>query len=150
MGQSVPMIGQLADPEAGEQSEGAVEQGNQGASYKFTEESSRDSEFRDEPRGCWIDAASDSRGENVDFFGCEAVEKEVGSDQVVMGGGGLPGAGICEVGSHPVWISIGGQDELVEHRRAGVNRIDLECWILGEEPGGEAAIAITENECLAG
>jgi len=150
MGQSVPMIGQLADPEAGEQSEGAVEQGNQRASYKSAGESGRDCKFGDEPLRRGEGAASDSRGENVDFFGCEAVEKEVGSDQVVMGGGGLTGAGICEVGSHPVWISIGGQDELVEHRRAGVNRIDQECWILGEEPGGEAAIAITQNECLAG
>ena len=102
--QSLAVIGQTLDPQAGEQSEGPVEQGNQRAGHEFAVWTRWDSEFGDEPLRRGMDVGSDSRGKCGHFAGGEAVEKEVGRDQVVMGDGGYPRAGIAEVAGDAVCV----------------------------------------------
>ncbi len=64
----------------------------------------------------------------------EAVEEEVGDDEVGFGGG-CDGEGGGLQGLEAVGVGTAAVAEEVEHGGAGVDREGLEVWLTGEEAG---------------
>jgi hypothetical protein len=93
---------------------------------------------------------SEAGGEVVEFGLGEAVEEEVGDDEVVRVGWG-EGEGVAVVGAQAgfgcVVRPVGSAGEEMKHGGADVDGVDVEVGIGGEEAGKEAAVAVAENEC---
>jgi hypothetical protein len=153
------MIGELEKVEVGEHPECAIEQGDDGPGEPSSEERGRDGKVGDEPEGFRGGAGMEACGERGDFGGGEAIEEEVGGDEVVgrefiaAGGGWRAGWGpVAEVGDlrgEAGLVGSGGLLEGLEHGGAKVYGVDADLRIGAQEGGGEAAIAVAEDEGIA-
>lgn len=77
------VIGQAADGEAGEPAESEIEGGDERLSDQAAEPAAWHCEIRNDPKAVLVDVAAQARGERFHFSGVEAVEKEVGEEQIV-------------------------------------------------------------------
>ena len=84
-------------------------------------------------------------GEGVDFGLGEAVEEEVGDDEVGFGGGS-DGEGRGLQGSDSRGIGLAAAAEEMEHGGAGVEGEGAEVGSVSKEAGEEATIAVAEQE----
>ena len=79
------MVGEVGGAEAGEDAEGEVEAADEELCGE-THEAGGDAEVGDEPEGAGSEVWGDAGDEGVEFGLGEAVEEEVGDDEVVAGG----------------------------------------------------------------
>ncbi len=143
----------LADGETGEETEGRVEEGDEGAGAGCAEAATGgDLKLGDEPAGSGGEMGAKAGDEAGGFVLGEAIEKEVGDDEVVAVGGGLVGAGVGAGDREAVIHSDAARPvaEEAEHGGAEVDGVGVERGIGGEEAGEEAAVSITENESRFG
>jgi hypothetical protein len=147
------VIGETAGAEAGEDAEDQVE----GAGEKFCREAhwtgGRDAELGDEPEGFGSEGGRGTEDESFQIGLGEAVEEEMGDDEVVFFGGGVgEGEGVGLVG-----VESGGgvgcgclaaAAEEFEHGFAEVYRVGVEVGVCYEELGQKAAVSVAEDEGL--
>jgi hypothetical protein len=113
-------VGEVGDAEAGEDAEGEVEEtdveGGEGAEECVL----RDGEVGDEPEGAWGGVCGDLMGECGEFGLGEAVEEEVGDDEVSAG---RWGAGECRglEGPDAMDIGLAAVTEELKHGCAGID-----------------------------
>ena len=145
------MIGETAGAEAGEDAEDKVE----GAGEKFCGEAhgagGGDAEVGDEPEGFGSVGGGGAEDEGFQIGLGEAVEEEMGDDEVVFFGGGAgEGEGVGLVG-----VESGGgvgcgclaaAAEEFEHGFAEVYRVGVEMTVCCEELGQKAAVSVAEDE----
>jgi len=143
------VVGQTADGESREQAEGAVENGDEGTGYQAAEGGGGDGEFRDEPEGVGGENGAEIGGEGVDFRSGEAVEEEVGDDQVVGGGRWGESAEVGDLGANALGVRAGSADKGAEHSRTGVDGVDVNVGVGAEQAGGEASVAVAEDKGAA-
>jgi len=154
------VIGEMADAQASEQGEGAVESGDDQAGGEDGEAGtmSGDLEFGDEPAGVGGTGGDDDGGEALDLGRGEAVEEEMGDDEVV-GGAIVNGGGarvelerIEAMGAHAGGGAGAGDAaaEQSEHTGAGVDSVGVKLRVETEKAGEETAVAIAEDESAAG
>ena len=129
-----PVIGEMGDAEAGEEAKGEVQKADEGAGGQ-AEEAGRDAEVGDEPAGFGGEVGEEAGGELVELRLGEAVEKEVGDDEVV-GPGAPEGEGVGGVGAQAKAGGGGGGlrslAEEVEHDGAEIDRVGQEAGVAGE------------------
>ena len=107
-------------------------------------------EFRDEPLSAGCEMLAEARDEVIGFGFGEAIEEEVGADEVV-GAGGLESSGVFAIGGKAIANSefCGAVFEKAQHNGARVDSFGEEMWVGGEKFGNEAAVAISDDECAA-
>ncbi len=147
---AVRWSGKLAEGEAGEEAEGAVEGQDQGTCDEAAEAGVWDGELRDQPSGLGEGRCAEGCGEGLDLGGGEAVEEEVGHDEVVRRVWGAEGAGIGVVSVNAGGVVSGPMQQGVEHGGAGIDGVNAENGSGAKQAGGEAAIAIAEDEGVGG
>jgi len=148
------VVWQGSDPQAGEDPEGEVEESDEELCGP-SEWAGGDAEVRDEPQGVGRQPGSESGGEEVELGLGEAVQEEVGDDQIVrvQGWGFRKGQGVGVVrvkldrGSA---VGLALLAEQPEHGKACIDGISLSLRILVEEPGEEAAISVAQSKHLLG
>jgi hypothetical protein len=140
------VVGEVAGGETGEEAEGAVEGGDKGAGDEAAEGVWGDGELGDYPLGLGSGCDAEGCGEEVDLGGGEAVEEEVGDDEVVRRVGRVESAGVGLVGADTRAVAAGALEQGAEHGGAGVDGVDLDQRIGAEKAGGEAAVAVAEDE----
>ena len=147
------MIGQGLLAEAGEDAEGMVEQRHQRRGEDATEERGRDGEFGDEPESVWRQARGEAMAEVGDLRRGEAIEKEVGDDEVVVrsffGGHWGPEAQVGDLRGKPAGVGGCALFEQLHHAWAGVDGCDANGGVGAKQRRGEAAIAVSEDQCVA-
>ena len=141
------MVGKMGDAEAGEQSEGEVEDANQEGGGVL-ERTGRDAELGDEPEGARRGAAREPVGKVVNFRLGEAVQEEVGDKEV---GRSLRGeaAGVGVHGQEAVCVEGGVMTQEAEHGFTGIDRSDVDVWVGAEQTGGETSVPVAEDEGIA-
>ena len=85
-------VGEARGSEAGEQAKGEVEEANQNAGRQAKWAGGWDAEVGDDPQGARREAGADGGDEAREISGGEAIEEEVGGDEVegrVCGGAAL-------------------------------------------------------------
>src|SRR5215467_13962974 len=82
MGEWSGVVGQADGAEAGQDAKGKIEAADQELCGE-THRSGRDAEVGDEPEGAWRECWSDACDEGIEIGLVEAVEKEVGDDEIV-------------------------------------------------------------------
>jgi hypothetical protein len=143
----------LADAQAGEDAEGGVEGGDDEAA-RGGAQTQGDLEFRDDPEGSGSEVGAEAEGERGGFLGREAIEKEVGGDEVIraIGVGGRKGANVGagggEAGSGAE--ASGARGETAQHGRAAIDGVGAEMGSGGEQAGEETAVSIAEDERVTG
>jgi hypothetical protein len=142
------VVGEMGGAEASEDTEGEVE----AADDEFCGEmhwAVRDAEVGDEPEGSGSKGGGDADDEGVELGLGEAVEKEVGDDQVV-GVFEWEGEGVGVMGVEAgvdVWCGFFAVlAEELEHGGAGVDCVDFEMRVSFEELSKEAAVSIAQDE----
>jgi hypothetical protein len=152
VGERGGVIGEAGGAEVGEDAEGQIE-GSDEESGREAHEAGGDAEVGDEPERVGGEAGDDAGDQGFEVGLGEAVEEEVGYDEIVgfcWGVWGWEGEGAGLVGFEAVEGVGGGcfavAAEELEHGGAGVDCIGLEVGVLGEELGEEAAVAVAEDE----
>jgi hypothetical protein len=79
----------------------------------------------------------------------EAIEKEMGDDEVVRVGGWLPLAGVFEVSLDAVRVRAGAAEQGIEHGGTGVDSVDLNGWVGAEQALSEASVTVAEDKGAA-
>jgi hypothetical protein len=82
LGEGCGVVGEVGGAETGEEAEGEVEASDEGPCGE-AHEAVWDAEVGDEPEGSGSEGGSDAGDEGVEFGWGEAVEEEVGDDEVV-------------------------------------------------------------------
>lgn len=142
------MVGEASSAEAGEDTEGEVE----GADDDAGREAHRpgwDTEVGDHPEGVKGERWNDTSDERFEFELREAVEKEVGGDQVILSVGSKgESVGVlsleanCRVeGAGPATLA-----KQMDHGGAGVDGVGVDTGIGGHQGSEETAISIAEDE----
>src|SRR5579871_3410943 len=111
----------------------------------------RDAEVGEKPEGSGGEGGRDSGDEGVEFGLGEAVEEEMGDDEVVfLWGGRGEGEGVCLISVEACGCGGGccfaALTEELKHGGTGVYGVGLEGGVLGEESGEEAAVAVSKGE----
>src|ERR1700733_8958938 len=132
--------------EAGEHVEAEIENLDEGPRHEPPEPAFGNGELRDDPLCLSRCAGAQAVCESRDFVRREAVEKEVGDDQVVVRVGRLPTACIGLVRAHAIVKNTGIALEFAQHRRAGIDGVNLNIWICLEQAGCKTAVSISENK----
>jgi hypothetical protein len=133
--------------EAGEEAEGEVEAADV-ESGEGLERSGGDAEVGEEPECSGGQGGGEPGCEGVEFELGEAVEEEVGDDEVGgMGGGVGEGAGVVGVEAVGGWVAALVKE--LEHGGAGVDCVCVEVGVGGEEAGEEATVAVAEDQGAA-
>lgn len=110
-------------------------------------------EIGEEPEGIGCGEGGELGDQGVQLIGAEAIEEEVGGDEVEagFGWGPLKDIGVDEL--HAGFIGVRlfqGVAGLFDHSGAGIDAGDLEVWIALEQRDEEAAGAFAEEESFAG
>ncbi len=138
-------IGKLLYAEAGEDAEGEIE----AADVEVGEGSKKPrrgvAEVGEKPEGAGTEMGCEVPGEGVELGLGEAVEEEVGDDEVGFGRGCEGECGGVE-GAEAIGGGVAAIAEEEEHGGAGIDGEGVEVGLLGEESGKEAAVAVAENE----
>ena len=147
------MVGEAGGAEAGEEAEGEVEAPDEEL-CRETHGAGGDAEVGDEPEGSGSEGRGDASDESVEFGLGEAVEEEVGDDEIVsfvsVGCVGFPleREGEC-VGLMGAKAKGGIRDccfaalaKEVEHGGADVDCVGVEVRVVLEELGEEATVAV--------
>jgi hypothetical protein len=142
------VVWEASGAEAGEGSEGEVEEPDESAGGE-AEGAGGDAEVGEEPEGSGAEMGREPGDELVELGLGEAVEEEVGDDEV-EGAVRLKGAGIGLVGGEAVGCGCGSLSEEVEHLRAEVDGDGVEAGVGCQQAGEEAASAVAEDEGSAG
>jgi len=148
------VVGQAGDAEAGEEAEREVEGADEVAGEEVEGAGGgRNAEVGEEPKAARGEVRSEAGGQAVELGFGEAIEEEVGDDEVVRARG-LEGEGVRLMGLEA--DGCGGRGgmraltEEVEHGGAEIDGVGVELRVAGEELGEEAAVPITEQEGSAG
>ena len=138
------VVGEAGCAETGEDAEGEVEAADEEL-CRDTHGAGGDAEVGDEPEGSGGEGGSDASDERVEFGLGEAVEEEVGDDEVVLlferegDGVGVMGAEASGgVGS----CCFAALAEELKHCGAGVDCVGAKVRVLLEELGEEASVAV--------
>lgn len=142
------VVGKLRDAKTGEQAEGEVEEADQSL-CRAAEQARGNAEVGEKPKRSRGEMGSRSGDEPIEFGLGEAIEEEVGDDEVV-GVRGLEGAGIDLVGLEAGECTARSTPEKVEHGGAEVDGVGLEMAVAGQEGCEKAAVSVAEDESLAG
>ena len=137
----------MGDAEVSEDAEGEIEEADVEGGEGFEDGDLWDGEIGDEPEGAGGSVCGKLMCEGLDFGLGEAVEEEVGDDEVCFRGGS-DGEGGGLVGPQTVGMGPAAAAKEVEHGGAGVYGGGLEIGLLGEETGEEAAVSVAEEEGL--
>jgi hypothetical protein len=78
------------------------------------------------------DAGTQAFGEGGDLVCREAIEEEVGDDEVIGCVARFPVAGVDLVGAHSIAVYAGVAQKRTEHGTAGIDGFDLDVRILVE------------------
>jgi len=141
------MVGEALEAEMGEKTEGCVEKGDKGRGDEAAEERWRDGEVGDEPEGVLSRDRDEAMGKGGNFFGGQAVEEEVGGDEIVTDvERGLPVAEVGRFWSEAVCVASGGSAEGGEHFGAGIYGVDANFRIVPEELRGETAVSVAKHK----
>jgi hypothetical protein len=143
------VIGKSADGETCEGSEGVVEKCNEWPRKESAVAVCGEVEFRHQPGRAGPHVRSKPRGERFDFIGEQAVEEEVGYDQVIVWRGRLKCADVRDLDLDAVAVGAGPARELGQHGRTGVDSVDEDCGIVCEQACSEPAVAIAQDESPA-
>ena len=142
-------IRQMRDGQAGEDAEGQVEGTDVKAGYGAERAGGGDAEIGKEPEGAGFCGRGEVAGKLVDFELRKAVEEEVGDDEV-----GLRGRrdveGVDLFGEKAVSSQMAAFTKQTEHSGARVDGRGVKIRVLLEESGDEAAVAIAEDNGVAG
>ena len=103
-------------------------------------------EISDDPGPFGAKALGDARNERGKVFGVEAIEEEVGEEDVVRGDGEREFECVG-VGQAHVWIGEQAPACLDQHAGAEVDAVDGEGWIGAGKCLREAAVAVAKDEC---
>jgi hypothetical protein len=144
-GEGRGVIGQGVGAEAGEDAEGKVEAADVGSGDEVHEAGGWNAEVGDEPEGSRGEVRGDVSDEGFEFGLGEAIEKEVGDDEVVLLCW-VKSEGVAVVGLEASSVKGAALAEEMEHGGAGVDSVGLEVGVLREETGEEAAVAVAEDE----
>jgi hypothetical protein len=145
------VIGEVGGAEVGEDAEAEVEAANEEFGGEFCEVGG-DLEVGEEPERVGLHVLCDAADEGVELGLSEAVEKEVGYNEIVVAcesegeGVGLFGAQAMSGAGGDGFAAL---TEKLEHGSAGVDGEDMDVWVSGEERSGEAAVSVTEDEGAA-
>jgi hypothetical protein len=138
------VVGEVGGAEAGEDAEGEVE-----AAYEeFRGEmhgAAGDAEVGDEPESSGSERGSEAGNEGVEFGLGEAVEEEVGDDEVVRafeGEGECVGLVGAEASGGVRGCCCAALTEELEHVGTGVACVSVEESVLCEELGEETAVSV--------
>jgi hypothetical protein len=138
------VVGEAGGAETGEEAEGEIEAADEEL-CRDTQGAGGDAEVGDEPEGSGSEGGNDASDERVEFGLGEAVEEEVGDDEIVslcgregdgvgvMGAEADGGVGSC---------CFAALAEELKHRRTGVDYVGAEIRVLLEELGEEASVAV--------
>jgi len=141
------MVGEAIEAEFGEKTEGCVEKGDEGRGDEAAEERWRDCEVGDEPESVLSRDRDKAMGKGGNFFGGQAVEEEVGGDEIVTDvERGLPVTQVGGFGSEAVCVASGGSAEGGEHFGAGVYGVDADFGIVPEKLRGETAVSVAQHK----
>jgi hypothetical protein len=145
------VVGKVGGAEAGEEAEGHVE-GADEESGGETHWAGGYSEVGDEPGGFRDERGSDAVDEGVEIGLGEAVEEEVGDDEIVRAFEGC-GEDVGVVGAEAdVYVWSGGfaaLPEEFEHGGAGVYGISVDVLVVCKELGEETTVSIAYDQCAA-
>ena len=144
------VVGQAGDAEAGEEAEREVEGADEEAGEQVEGAGGgRNAEVGEEPEAAGGEVGSEAGGEAVELGFGEAIEEEVGDDEVV-GARGLEGEGVRLMGLEAAGCGGRGGDraltEKVEHGGAEVDGVGVELRAAREKLGEKAPVPITEQE----
>jgi hypothetical protein len=141
------VVREVGDAEIGEDTKDEVEAAYVGAGDGAHGAGGWDAEVGDEPEGLGGEVRSDLGDEDFELGLGEAVEEEVGDDQVVFfRGRGAEGEGVGFVGLEAIGERGATLAKEMEHGGAGVDSFGLEVGVLSEELGEEAAVAVAQDE----
>ena len=108
-----------------------------------------DAELGDDPQRARLKLGSNARAKSVELRLREAVEEEVGDDEVVAAlgrEGERAGLVSAETSAGILRLCYSSSLQQTQHGAAGVDRIRVQIGIDGEQTGEEAAVAISEDE----
>lgn len=145
--------GNAADAEAREKAKGGIKSGDESAGDESAETAAGGNlKFRDEPERAGSEVRAEAGDEGGGFRFGQAIEEEVGDDEVVAVGGRVEAAGVGAGGGEPMARADAGGSvgEQAEHGGAEVDGVGVEIRMAGEKTGEEAAVAIAQDERLAG
>lgn len=150
------VVGEAGDAEAGEQAEGEIEGADEQGGGDSKGAARGDAEVGDDPEGVGGEVGAEGGEEGLELGRREAVEDEVGGDEVEGGVGlesGGEGVGVAEVGL--LYLEAWGEGvtalgEELEHAGAGVDGEGVEVGVGAQEGMEEAAVAVAEDEGVAG
>src|SRR5580692_481297 len=108
----------MIDSETGEEPERAVECSHQRYRDEAAKPAFRDGKVRDDPPCAGSDACVQAASKGSYFVGCEAIEKEVGDDEVVGRLVRIPLAGVCEVNANTPCMNTGVAGQCQQHSTA--------------------------------
>ena len=141
------VVGEAGGAQTGEEAEGEVQAADKGLCGE-AHEAVWDTEVGDEPKGSWSEGWNDACDESVEFGLGEAVEEEMGDDEVVSVVFLLEREVDCVgVMGAEASIRIGrccfaALAEEVEHSSADVNCVGLELRVVNEELGEKSSVSV--------
>lgn len=145
-------IGEAGDAEAGEQAKGEIERTDVEAGERAKESMRREGEVADQPEAAGCEPVGEPGGEGLDLGLGEAVEKEVGGDEVGRGGQGGEIEGECagvqggQAGGGAGDAASCAAAQAAEHSGGGVDGEGAAGGVTEQELGEKAAVAVAENE----
>jgi hypothetical protein len=145
-------IWQMGDAKSCKQAECKVQGADVSGSNGPQQGVARYSEVGDDPEAAGRDLCGEPLDEGIDLGLREAVEEEVGRDEIgVRRGIGLEGGAMdrCEAGGGAGGRAQAALLQQSQHLRARVHRRGVKRGVLGHEASKEAAIAISEDERVA-
>jgi hypothetical protein len=146
LGESQPVIGKTANPQSGQPSKNPVKKDNERLGDDAAKPSGGNGKLRDQPLGVPAGMSSQSHGKRSYFFGRQAIEEEMRDDQVIIVTHWLEKAGIGKVGHQALLVCTCPMAKLVQHRAAGIHRIDSDAPIFIEQTRCESAVTISEDK----
>ena len=141
----LPVVGKGANSETGENSEGPVKKRDQRLGNESSEAVRGEAEFRNNPGSTGLQVVTNPEGKRGNFISGEAVEKEVGHDQVIGCRRRFPCADVGNLDVNAVGLRAGAASEFREHGRTGVDSVDNDGRIFGQQAGNESAVAIAQD-----
>ena len=136
-------VRKVGDAEVRKDAEGEVEEADVEGGEGFEDGDLWDGEIGDEPESAGGSVCGKLVCEGLEFGLGEAVEEEVGDDEVCFRCGS-DGEGGGLVGQQTVGVGPAAAAKQAEHGGAGVYGGGLEIGLVGEETGEEAAVAVAE------
>jgi len=137
------VVGEVGGAEAGEDAEGQVEAADEESGWKMHWAGGY-LEVGDNPEGPGTCVFCDAGDEGIEFGLGEAVEEEVGDDEIV-GALEWEGQGVCLVDVEArfgMGYSFAALAKELKHGGAGVDCVGVEVRVLCKELGKEAAVSV--------